>query len=164
MTRKGAAIAFIRKHGVVLASAKGPVPRLSEFIAGRPIKGSWWGDAAGQEIFLALQEVEISPEVLRCRIVDGKVTYVHRRLWPALARVAKKFAPDRVAQITEEHTSSGRHITRQVAFPKWVPSSVLRQAKQLTEEEALSALGSWVLGAQPTVPADASLAELVRRG
>jgi hypothetical protein len=36
------AISFIKKNGVVLASAKGPVPRLTEAIANEPIKGSWW--------------------------------------------------------------------------------------------------------------------------
>jgi len=31
------AIAFVRQHGVVLVSAKGGVPRLTEAIAGEPI-------------------------------------------------------------------------------------------------------------------------------
>jgi hypothetical protein len=31
------AIAFIRQHGVVLASGKGPVPRLTEAIVGETI-------------------------------------------------------------------------------------------------------------------------------
>ncbi len=35
------AIAFVREHGVVLVSAKGPVPRLVEAIAGETIRGSW---------------------------------------------------------------------------------------------------------------------------
>ena len=45
------ALAFIEQRGVVLASAKGPVPRLTEAIAGEPIKGSWWGHPKGQQIF-----------------------------------------------------------------------------------------------------------------
>src|ERR1700674_3443868 len=36
------ALAFVRDHGVVLVSGKGPAPRLTEFISGEPIKGSWW--------------------------------------------------------------------------------------------------------------------------
>ena len=31
-----------REHGIVLVSAKGPAPRLTEAIIGKPIKGSWW--------------------------------------------------------------------------------------------------------------------------
>lgn len=33
---------FVREHGIVLVSAKGPAPRLTEAIIGKPIKGSWW--------------------------------------------------------------------------------------------------------------------------
>jgi hypothetical protein len=35
------AISFIKENGVVLASAKGPVPRLTEAIVNGPVKGSW---------------------------------------------------------------------------------------------------------------------------
>src|SRR3990172_7213942 len=36
------ALAFIRKHGVVLEAAQGPVPSLVEVIAGEPVRSSWW--------------------------------------------------------------------------------------------------------------------------
>ena len=138
------AIAFIKKHGVVLASAKGPVPRLSEAITGEAIKGSWWSHPKSHEIFAILQAVADSKDVLICRLVAGKVTFVHRRLWPALVRVAKQFPADRISQVHEEHTASGRHVTREVPFPKWVPSEVAKKAKLMSEQEALDQLGSWV--------------------
>lgn len=137
------AISFIKKHGVVLASAKGPVPRLTEAIAGEPIKGSWWGHKKSRQIFAILQVVADSDDVLVCRLVDGKVTFVHRRLWPALVRVAQKFPPAQTSQVHEEHTASGRHVTREVPFPKWVPASVAKQAKHLSETDALDQLGDW---------------------
>jgi|SRR6267143_7175611 len=139
------AISFIKEHGVVLASAKGPVPRLTEAIIGEPIKGNWWAHPKSHQIFAVLQAVTHSKDVLVCRLVNGKVTFVHRRLWPALVRVAKRFPSAQIAQVHEEHTSSGRHITREVSFPKWVPPRVLEQAKSLSEKEALDALGSWAL-------------------
>ena len=37
------ALAFVKQRGVVLVSAKGPVPSLTEGNAGEPINGSWWG-------------------------------------------------------------------------------------------------------------------------
>jgi hypothetical protein len=137
------AISFIHEHGVVLASAKGPVPRLTEAIAAEPIKGSWWAHPKSHQIFAVLQTVADSDDVLVCRLVNGKVTFVHRRLWPALVRVAKRFASAQIAQVHEEHTASGRHVTREVPFPKWVPAEVLNQAKGMSESEALSALGPW---------------------
>src|SRR5580704_1458010 len=46
-----AALSFIREQGVVLVSAKGPAARLTELIAGEPIRGSWWGHPKSHEIF-----------------------------------------------------------------------------------------------------------------
>src|ERR1700674_657401 len=137
------AISFIQKHGVVLASAKGPVPRLTEAIAAEPIKGSWWAHPKSQQIFAVLQAVTDSDDVLVCRLVNGKVTFVHRRLWPALVRVAKRFPSAQIAQVHEEHTTSGRHVTREVPFPKGVPAKVIKQAKGMSEKKALEALGKW---------------------
>jgi hypothetical protein len=137
------AISFIQVHGVVLASAKGPVPRLTEAIVNQPIKGSWWAHPKSRQIFAVLQAVADSEDVLVCRLVNGKVTFVHRRLWPALVRVAKRFPSAQIAQVHEEHTTSGRHVTREVPFPKWVPAEVINQAKGMSEKEALDALGKW---------------------
>jgi hypothetical protein len=137
------ALVFIEQHGVVLASAKGPVPRLTEAIAGEPIKGSWWGHPKGQQIFLILEAVTESEAVLVCRLIKGKITLVHRRLWPALVRLAKSFSPDQIAQVKQEHTSSGRHVNKEVPFPRWVPAEVIKRAKSMTEAEAIAALGEW---------------------
>ena len=137
------ALAFIEKRGVVLASAKGPVPRLTEVIAGEAIKGSWWGHPKGQQIFVILEAVTASKDLLVCRLVKGKITLVHRRLWPALVRLAKKFPADQIAQVRQEHTASGRHVNKEVPFPRWVPADVLKQAKSMSEADAIAALGEW---------------------
>jgi hypothetical protein len=138
-------ISFVEHHGVVLASAKGPVPRLTEAIVNEPIKGSWWAHPRSHQIFAILEAVTASEDVLVCRLVNGKITLVHRRLWAALVRVAKRFPSAQIAQVHEEHSASGRHITREIPFPKWVPAEVMKQAKSLSEEEALAALGPWAL-------------------
>ena len=137
------ALAFVRDHGVVLVAAKGPVPRLAEAIAGEPIKGSWWAHPKGREIFRILQALEDSEDVLTCRLVAGKVTLVHRRLWPALIRAAGRFAPDHLAQTAQAHTASGRHVRHDTPFPDWADDESLAKARSLTEAEALSALGAW---------------------
>jgi len=139
------ALVFVREHGVVLASAKGAVPRLTEAIAGQPIKGSWWAHPKSRQIFTILQAVTDSKDILVCRLIDGKVTLVHRRLWPSLVRAAGRFSPARIAQVREAHTPSGKHVSREVPFPKWVPSEVKQQAKGIGEQEALMALGPWTL-------------------
>src|SRR5213594_3076580 len=140
---------FVQKHGVVLASGKGPVPRLAEAVVSEPITGSWWSHPKAQEIFTVLQAVVESGDVLVCRLVEGKVTLVHRRLWPALVRVAERFPKNHVAQVRQEHTASGRHVNREVPFPKWVPLEVRERAKVISEEEALGALGPWTAPPEP---------------
>ena len=145
------AAAFVRKHGVVLASARGAVPRLTEAIVDEPIKGSWWAHPKSRQIFAILQSLTESEDILVCRVVDGKVTFVHRRLWPALVRVAERFPPNQIAQVREEHTPSGQHVSRDVPFPKWVPSGVKEEAKRLGELEALTALGPWTLVPDPSL-------------
>jgi hypothetical protein len=138
-----AALTFIRQHGVVLVSAHGPVPKLIEAIAGEPINGSWWSHARSREIYAILEEITHSPDVLVCRVINGNITLVHRRLWPALVRVAHRFSAGQLAQVLEEHTPSGRHVTHERPFPQWVPPEVLAMAKDLNEADALETLGAW---------------------
>jgi len=138
-----AALAFVRQHGVVLESARGPVPNFAETVAGKRIRGSWWGHPNGHEIFWLTRAVRDSRDVLICRLIGGKVTYVHRRLWPALVRLARVFAPDSLAELHEIHTSQGRHEVQVIPFPRWVPTDVKHQARQLSEEQARTLLGSW---------------------
>src|SRR3979409_1983297 len=95
------AMAFVRQHGVVLKSARGFVPRLDEVIVNEPIKGSWWAHPKSHQIFAILQAVTDSEDILVCRLVDGKVTLVHRRLWPALVRVADRFPAARIAKVRD---------------------------------------------------------------
>src|SRR6267142_785538 len=130
------ALAFIRKQGVVLESARGPAPSLAEAIAGEPIRGSWWSHPKSQEIFAVTRAVRDSEDVLVCRLVKGKVTFVHRRLWPALSRAAGRLPAAHLSQIREIHTSSGRHVTKEVPFPDWISPSVRAEARRLSEEEA----------------------------
>ena len=137
------ALAFVEERGVVLVSARGPVPRLTEAIAGEPIKGSWWGHPKSHQIWTILEAVTESEDVLVCRLVNGKMTLVHRRLWPALVRVATRFPPDQIAKVRQKHTASGHHVNEEVLFPRWVPAEVLKQAKSIGEEEAIAALGQW---------------------
>ena len=83
-------------------------------------------------------------DVLVCRLIKGKVTFVHRRLWPALVRAASRLPPDRLSQLREVHSSSGHHVTKEIAFPKWVPSSVRAAARRLSEEAALAEFGALI--------------------
>src|SRR5213594_2737795 len=138
------ALAFVRKHGVVLEAAQGPVPSLAEAIAGGPVRGSWWSHPKSREIFAVTRAIRDCEDVLVCRLIKGKVTFVHRRLWPALVRAAGRLPSAHLAQLREVHTSSGRHVTQEIPFPDWVPSSARAAARSLSEEGALAEFAAWI--------------------
>src|SRR5216683_1727711 len=134
------AIAFVEANGVVLESGRGAVPSLAEAIAGAPIRGSWWAHPRASTVFLCSRAIRESADVLVCRLAGGKVTYVHRRLWPALVRLAGRFDADRLSAIQEVHTPTGKHEVHTTAYPDWVTADVRRAAEELTEKEAASLL------------------------
>ena len=110
---------------------------------GEPVRGSWWSHPRSREIFAVTRAVRDSDDVLVCRLIDGKITFVHRRLWPALVRVADRLPSVRLSQLREVHTRSGRHMTTEVPFPDWVPSNVRAAARSLSEAAALAAF-AWI--------------------
>ena len=101
------ALRFVEANGIVLESGRGPVPNLARAIAGEAIRGTWWAHAKGHVIFLCSRAIRESKDILVCRLVGGKVTYVHRRLWPALVRLAGQFDASRLAALREVHTATG---------------------------------------------------------
>jgi hypothetical protein len=131
------------------------LPNLAEAIAGGSIRGSWWGHPKGREIYRATEAISDNADVLVCKLVDGKITYVHRRLWPALVKLATRFRKGQLAKVWNEHTLGGAHRSRRSAFPEWVPGDVMREAEALSVPEAetmLSRLLPWALktGKGPT--------------
>jgi len=140
----GQAIAFIRQHGVVLETAQGPVPSLAATIAGGPIRGSWWSHPKSRDIFAVTRAVRNSGDVLVCRLIQGKITFVHRRLWPALVRAADRLPRDRLSQVRETHSRWGRHVTTEMPFPEWVPPNVRAAGRRLSEKAAFAQLADYL--------------------
>lgn len=134
------AVAFVEKRGIVLESARGPVPSLAETIAGEPLWASWWGHPKGGAIFACTRAIRRSEDVLVCRLIDGKVTYVHRRLWPALIRLSGSFKPERLAPIREIHTAEGKHRVETVQFSEWISADEKRKAGKLSTQQAVALL------------------------
>jgi hypothetical protein len=133
-------LATLAEHGMLLESARGPLPNVAQLVAGEPIKGSWWGHPRGHEIFGVINELADSPDVVRLRLVRKKVTLVHRRLWPALSRLEHRLGSDALAAVVEEHTESGAHRVVSVPFAEWLPADARRAGTSLSESEALGLL------------------------
>ena len=141
------ALRFVEEHGVVLESARhARVPSLAEAVAGGPIHGSWWSHAKGKAIFAATRAVREAPDVLVCRVVDGKISFAHERMWPALVKLAAEFPRKDLARIRETHTESGAHRVENVAFPKWVPAKTAASAERMSDADARAALAPLLRG------------------
>ena len=82
--------------------------------------------------------------VVCLRLVQGKITFVHRRLWPALFRLAEEMGREALTAIKQEHTKTGAHRNVTTPFPDWIPSDVKQAARKLSAPEARAQLGSWL--------------------
>ena len=133
------ALSFVETEGIVLESAHGRVQTFADFVAGVRVT-RWWSHPKGRLIFALTRAIRDSPDVLTCRLIAGKVTYIHRRLWPALIKLSGELDTSGLGAIHEEHSPDGKHKIVVTEFPKWVPAEVLPAGKKLTQREARSML------------------------
>jgi len=58
------------------------LPSVCSIITGELMRGSWWSHPLAQTIFQVNQRLEDHPDVTITKLVSGKVTFVHRTVWP----------------------------------------------------------------------------------
>ncbi len=77
----------LTETGFLLVSGS-EIPDVRGLITNRRSKGSWWADSAAHEIFAINEMLEDHPDVTITKLISGKVTFVHRKLWRELFAVA----------------------------------------------------------------------------
>ena len=82
----------LAEHRLLLLTDK-TLPSLVTIVAGEPVAGSWWAHRLGREIFAVSQRLRDDPDAAMLKLVNGKTTFVHRFLWPALQAVGSAQAP-----------------------------------------------------------------------
>jgi hypothetical protein len=82
-----ACLAYLARHGLLM-KADARLPSVTTIVAGEPVKGSWWTHPLAHTIFFALRDLADHPDVLPLKLVAGKDTFVHRRLWPEVLAIA----------------------------------------------------------------------------
>ncbi len=85
-------ITQLRAQGLLLQQ-DALLPNVVAAVAGQPVRGSWWAHPQGHAIYNILNALAEHPDVLVTRLVQGKVTFVHRRLWGAVLAVGQSQAP-----------------------------------------------------------------------
>ena len=109
-------LTLLRERGVLL-QADANQPSVATLVAGGPVRGSWWGHAAGAQIYAVLGLLEDHADALSTRLLDGKVTYVHRRLWPALMAVGQAGLPWQLAGLKPSATELWQQTTAAGELP-----------------------------------------------
>ncbi len=170
------ALALLRKRGALLL-----VPDLVEAVAGEPVAGTWWAHPAGNTIYRLANELEDHADVVVGKLSRGKVTFVHARLFPALARVVtdEAWRKERIAALDAEAKAALARIERK--GPERVdprlkkvlePTALLRSFSEHSESgkhvTILESWRAWMKARKVSVPKtlmlEAALAELAACG
>jgi len=88
----------LERYGLLLQHDR-ELPSVTSIVAGEPIAGSWWGHPLGHAIYDLLGAFEDTTGKLEGKILDGKVTYVQARLWPAFFAVVQHDPGARLARL-----------------------------------------------------------------
>lgn len=124
----------------LLLEADPELPSVTLTIAEQPIRGSWWGHPDGGSIFATCEWLQEHEDVLSAKLVNGKITYVHRRLWSALLRVATSNRSWQKSGLSGEARALLHHVGRRgsVRTDKLKQSArALRQPVQELERRLL---------------------------
>lgn len=84
-------LAALEEHGLLLEQDR-ELPSVVTLVTGDAPQSSWWSHPRGRLVFAVLARLAEHEDVLFTKLLAGKVTLVHRRLWPALLAVARERA------------------------------------------------------------------------
>lgn len=63
-------------------------PSITGLVTGASVRGSWWAHPRAHKMFRLACELRGHRDVLMVKLISGKVTLVHRPLWPAIFAIA----------------------------------------------------------------------------
>jgi hypothetical protein len=150
-----ALLAQIQTSGVLLHHDP-VVLSLTTLVANEPIAGSWWAHSYAQQIYTLINTLAEHPDLLVVKLVGGKATFLHRRLWPAVLAVACAQETWQVATLSDAARSLYEAVERQGvlratgAVPKELERRLLVQSTQVHTELGRHELQlrSWALWAE----------------
>ena len=126
--------------GLLLQQDK-TLPSVVGLVTGEALRGSWWSHPKGRLIFAILSELSERPDVVFTKLISGKSTLVHRRLWPALAAVGASREPwqlHRLSSVARRLLArldrGGRTVRASGAAVKELETRLLAVARQVHTE------------------------------
>jgi hypothetical protein len=145
----------LESSGLLLLQDK-TFPNVVTIVTGESVKGSWWAHPLGHQVFRAVNVLAARPDVVVTKLLGGKVTFVHKRLWPALLAVASAREPWQTAGLSPEAEALLEQVLREGGLvssgqaSREIESRLLLRGEQIhTElghhETRLEAWNSWAL-------------------
>jgi hypothetical protein len=117
----------LKKSGLLLESDP-RLPSVCTLITGAQLKTSWWSHPMAQTIFAVNERLEDHSDVLIVKLVSGKVTFVHRNLWPDIFAVGAA----RESWQFEDLSSSARALLKLVEAKGSLSTETLALPKSTT--------------------------------
>ena len=153
------------KHDGLLLKSDPRFPSVAGLVAGEAIRGSWWAHPAAHAIFQELQRLAAHPDVLIVKLVAGKDTLIHRRLWPELLALAQSGEPWQLrglpaaARLLYEKVRKSGALDTTGAAAKLLESRLLVRGEQFHSENGShnKRLESWTVWAERAGIAEAEL-------
>jgi len=144
--------AKLKEHGLLL-QIDANLPNVCALVAGVSVRGSWWAHPRSHDIFRVNCALAAHPDVFVHKLISGKVTYLHRALWPAVIAIgrAREFwqidslSPDArslLAEVDREPVETNRHLSKAASE---LETSLLVYSEQFHSEAGAHArrLESW---------------------
>jgi hypothetical protein len=66
------------------------------------VHGSWWAHPQSHEVFRVANALRDHADVLTIKLISGKVTMVHRPLWPAIVAIGLAREPWQTSGLSKE--------------------------------------------------------------
>jgi hypothetical protein len=134
------ALQTLRRLGLLLET-DARLPSVTSLIAGEPVSGSWWSHASAQKIFTTLGQFADHRDVMFTKLISGKVTLVHRKLWPEILAIGTARSPWQMKGLS----TSARNLlemideqsslrTDQLARPTFVTAKPGEAARELEKK------------------------------
>jgi hypothetical protein len=114
----------LEKFGLLLQTDTN-FPSVCTLITDETLKGSWWYHPMARTIFQVNELLDDHPDVLITKLLSGKVTFVHRRLWPELYAAANS----KETWQTDNLSAEAREVLKSVQKKELVRSDEIRLSK-----------------------------------
>lgn len=86
----------------LLADTDPRFPSITTLVVGDSVPGSWWTHPAAREVFRLSCALRDHPDVLMVKLISGKVTAIHRPLWPAIVSIGTAREPWQMDKLSKE--------------------------------------------------------------